>query len=209
MIKHLSLVLMLCICTTFVSCNNKNNVSEKSTSSLEQVETSDENLLVEDFSKFSFLDNTYEKNEDIRLLEEGTEIFNAKNGQDYIRGKYFEGDFAIDLVTKYLEGNMDIYNYLYSEVEINNNVILMSNEEKQRLIESQQFLKEQMEIQEGQPIYFKLDKLIYNGQVNENNNELEFEVRGFISAYSDYFASISSFPVTVCIDKDRVYGNIN
>ena len=64
-----------------------------------------------------------------------------------------------------------------------------------------------MGIGEGEPIYYKLDEVVYNGQLEDGG--ISLEIRGFISAYEGYFASISTFNVTVYKVGDTLYGIIS
>ena len=204
-----AIILSMIILTMIqVGCSNKNDVNTNNEQVIEEV-NSDADTIEEDYTVFNSLDNTYEKNEDVTLYEYGEEVFNNVIDNPYERGKFMEVDYANDFIEKYLAGDERIYDYLITiddkyEIGYRNS----TDDEKNRLKESLQFLREQMYLNTEEPVYFKLSKVSYEGKVEGIENSIILNVTGNVSADNINFLSLSKFTITIVQNKDKLLVNI-
>lgn len=203
--KKAIILSMMIITILQVGCSNKGKESINSN----VVITEEDNIVEENYTLFNSLGNVYEKNEDLTLHENGEEIFNSIIDIPYERGKFMEIDYANDFIEKYLSGDKSIYDYLIDiddkyEIGYNN----ANDEDINRLNESLQFLREQMYLGDEDPIYFKISKVSYDGQVEGIKDSIILNVSGYISADNINFLSLSKFTVTIVPEKDRLLVNI-
>ncbi|MEN8075657.1 hypothetical protein ABFP60_01775 [Clostridioides difficile] len=162
----------------------------------------------EKITTFTALGKTYESSKDIMQFNEGDKIYDRLNGNPHVSGEYKEIDFALDLLTEYLAKNQDAYNYIVSEWDSNSDEVqLISAEDKERLVEEANFLGEQFMLNAEDPIYFKLDKVIVQEKLEEDN-AVALELRGHLSATNDNFRPLGTFTVTVYNKGDKLYGSI-
>lgn len=202
----LALLMLLTGCSNNIKEENNNTVENN----VEESQGVNEDEQEKVYSEFEGLGKLYTVNKNIVELEDGTQIYDNWGETPYIYGEYLEVDFAVDLITEYLLGNDGIYaNVIESFDGESEDVALISEGEKERLVESTDFLREQMGIEAGGPIYFNLNKVIYNGKVGEDSLGVSIEIRGHISAYQGYYASISTFTVEVYKKNGKLYGIIS
>ena len=207
------MVLGLIIVNIFtIGCSNKSidkvdNI-EKQEVYTEVVGTEEEKV-EKVYTSFNLLDNVYEKNEDITLFEIGKEVFNNIGDNPYERNKFMEVDYANDIIEKYLSGDESIYNYLITiDDEGESGFKEATDDERNRLKESLQFLREQMYLSNDEPVYFRLSKVSYNGQADGIENSIVLDVSGHISVDNINFLSLAKFTVTLVEDRDKLLVNI-
>ena len=210
------IVLGLIIVNIFtIGCSNKSidkvdNIEKQEvyTEVVDVVDTEEEKV-EEVYTSFNLLDNVYEKNEDITLFEIGKEVFNNIGDNPYERNKFMEVDYANDIIEKYLSGYESIYNYLITiDHKSESGFKEATDDERNRLKESLQFLREQMYLSNDEPVYFRLSKVSYNGQADGIENSIVLDVSGHISADNINFLSLAKFTVTIVECKDKLLVNI-
>ena len=139
---------------------------------------------------------------------EGDKIYDRMNDYPHVYGEYKEIDFASDLLTEYLHKNPKVYNYIVSEWnEDSDEVKLITGEDKERIEENVNFLGEQFGLSNEDPVYFQLDKVILQNK-NENDNIVELELRGYLSATDGNYRPLGTFTVIVYTKGDKLYGSI-
>lgn len=206
--KKIIILIMLIITILKVGCS-KNDAENINSNEILIEENSEQDKAEENYVVFNSLNNFYEKNEDLKLYEKGEEVFNNIIDIPYERGKFMEVDYANDFIEKYLFGDENIYDYL---INIDKNYEIgykkSTNDEKNRLNESLQFLRKQMYLGEQEPIYFKISKVSYEGQVDGINDSIILNISGHISADNINFLSLIKFTVTILPEKDKLLINI-
>lgn len=161
-----------------------------------------------EYTVFNALGKSYESSKNIYELNEGDKIYDDMNGYPHLQGEYKEIDFAIDLLTEYLHKNSEAYNYIVSDWDSNSeDVVLIADEEKERVMENANFLGEQFGLSNEDPVYFKLDKVILQSK-NENDSIVELELRGYLSATDGNYRPLGTFTVTVYTKDDKLYASI-
>lgn len=204
-----AIILSIIIITILqVGCSNNGNEIINS-NDISTEENKKEDVVEENYTVFNSLDNVYEKNEDLTLYEEGEEVFNNVIDNPYERGKFMEVDYANDFIEKYLSGDKSIYDYL---IDIDDNYEIgykkSTDDERNRLKESLQFLREQMYLGNEDPIYFRISKVSYEGQAEGIKDSIILNVSGHISADNINFLSLTKFTVTIVPEKDKLLVNI-
>ena len=206
--KKTIILSMIIITILQVGCSNKDTETINS-NEIRTEENNKEDIVEENYTVFNSLDNVYEKNKDLTLREKGEEIFNNIIDIPYERGKFMEIDYANDFIEKYLSGDKSVYDYL---IDIDDNYEIgykkSTDDERNRLNESLQFLREQMYLGDEDPIYFKISKVSYEGQVDGIKNSIILNVGGHISADNINFLSLTKFTVTIVPEKDKLLINI-
>ena len=206
--KKTIILSMIIITILQVGCSNKDTETINS-NDIRTEENKKEDVVEENYTVFNSLDNVYEKNEDLTLREKGEEIFNSIIDIPYERGKFMEIDYANDFIEKYLSGDKSVYDYL---IDIDDNYEIgykkSTDDERNRLNESLQFLREQMYLGDEDPIYFKISKVSYEGQVDGIKDSIILNVGGYISADNINFLSLTKFTVTIVPEKDKLLINI-
>lgn len=206
--KKTIILSMIIITILQVGCSNKDTETINS-NEIRTEENNKEDIVEENYTVFNSLGNVYEKNEDLTLREKGEEIFNSIIDIPYERGKFMEIDYANDFIEKYLSGDKSIYDYL---IDIDDNYEIgykkSTDDERNRLNESLQFLREQMYLGDEDPIYFKISKVSYEGQVDGIKDSIILNVGGYISADNINFLSLTKFTVTIVQEKDKLLINI-
>lgn len=204
-----AIILSMIILTMIqVGCSSENNANTNSEQVIEEV-NNDENTIEENYTVFNSLDNTYEKNEDLTLYEYGEEVFNNIIDNPYERGRFMEVDYAYDFIERYLAGDESIFDYLImidDKYEIGYRD--STDDEKNRLKESLQFLREQMYLNTEEPVYFRLSKVSYEGKVEGIENSIILNITGHVSADNINFLSISKFTITIVPNKDKLLINV-
>lgn len=199
---------MIIITILQVGCSNKDTETINS-NDIRTEENNKEDIVEENYTVFNSLGNVYEKNEDLTLREKGEEIFNSIIDIPYERGKFMEIDYANDFIEKYLSGDKSVYDYL---IDIDDNYEIgykkSTDDKRNRLNESLQFLREQMYLGDEDPIYFKISKVSYEGQVDGIKDSIILNVGGYISADNINFLSLTKFTVTIVQEKDKLLINI-
>ncbi|MBC5627540.1 hypothetical protein H8S20_01390 [Clostridium sp. NSJ-6] len=206
--KKTIILSMIIITILQVGCSNKDTETINS-NEIRTEENNKEDIVEENYTVFNSLGNVYEKNEDLTLREKGEEIFNSIIDIPYERGKFMEIDYANDFIEKYLSGDKSVYDYL---IDIDDNYEIgykkSTDDERNRLNESLQFLREQMYLGDEDPIYFKISKVSYEGQVDGIKDSIILNVGGYISADNINFLSLTKFTVTIVPEKDKLLINI-
>lgn len=206
--KKTIILSMIIITILQVGCSNKDTETINS-NEIRTEENNKEDIVEENYTVFNSLGNVYEKNEDLTLREKGEEIFNIIIDIPYERGKFMEIDYANDFIEKYLSGDKSVYDYL---IDIDDNYEIgykkSTDDERNRLNESLQFLREQMYLGDEDPIYFKISKVSYEGQVDGIKDSIILNVGGYISADNINFLSLTKFTVTIVPEKDKLLINI-
>lgn len=206
--KKTIILSMIIITILQVGCSNKDTETINS-NEIRTEENNKEDIVEENYTVFNSLGNVYEKNEDLTLREKGEEIFNSIIDIPYERGKFMEIDYANDFIEKYLSGDKSVYDYL---IDIDDNYEIgykkSTDDERNRLNESLQFLREQMYLGDEDPIYFKISKVSYEGQVDGIKDSIILNVGGYISADNINFLSLTKFTVTIVQEKDKLLINI-
>ncbi|SCJ53835.1 Uncharacterised protein [uncultured Clostridium sp.] len=206
--KKAIILSMIIITILQVGCSNKEKETINSNEIITE-ENNKENIVEENYTEFNSLGNVYEKNEELTLYEKGEEIFNNIMGLPYERGRFMEVDYANDFIEKYLSGDKSIYDYL---IDIDNSYEIgykkSTDEVRNRLNESLQFLREQMYLGDEDPIYFRISKVSYEGQVDVIKDSIVLNVGGYISADNINFLSLTKFTVTIVPEKDKLLVHI-
>ena len=206
--KKTIILSMIIITILQVGCSNKDTETINS-NEIRTEENNKEDIVEENYTVFNSLGNVYEENEDLTLREKGEEIFNSIIDIPYERGKFMEIDYANDFIEKYLSGDKSVYDYL---IDIDDNYEIgykkSTDDERNRVNESLQFLREQMYLGDEDPIYFKISKVSYEGQVDGIKNSIILNVGGYISADNINFLSLTKFTVTIVPEKDKLLINI-
>lgn len=188
------------------SSNNNNAVNSNDNTNNEIVETEEAVEEPKVYTQFTALGKIYESSKDINMLNNGDLIYHDYGDIPYVEGEYKEVDFGLNLLTEYLAKNKGVYDFIVSEWDnASDEVKLISGEEKENVMENVQFLGEQFEVGENDPIYFKVDKVILQEKLE---NQVTLEFRGYLSATNGNFRPLGTFTVTVYTKEDRLYGSI-
>lgn len=194
---------------TGCSVNNNNQAnSENNNTAIE--ENIEENIEEETtvYTVFNALGKNYESSKNIYEVNEGDKIYDQMNEYPHVYGEYKEIDFASDLLTEYLHKNPDAYNYIVSNWDSSSEEVeLIADEEKERVMENANFLGEQFGLSNEDPVYFKLDKVILQSK-NEEEGIVELELRGYLSATDGNYRPLGTFTITVYTKDDKLYGSI-
>ena len=202
--KKIIYTLLLLLLLTGCADNNKSELNKDNNQDVIE-ENNDKPI---EYTKFTALDKVYEENKNIMDLNEGDKIYDRMNDYPHVYGEYKEIDFASDLLTEYLHKNPKVYNYIVSEWnEDSDEVKLITGEDKERIEENVNFLGEQFGLSNEDPVYFQLDKVILQNK-NENDNIVELELRGYLSATDGNYRPLGTFTVTVYTKEDKLYGSI-
>lgn len=189
-----------------VGCSDskdENSIEENNVNVIEEIEEKHE------YITFNSLGNIYSRNEDITIYSEGDEVFNEESDNPYANGRYMEVDFAKDLIERYLQGDESIFDYLVTiDDSSEEGFTSCTNDEKNVLKENLNFLREQMYLQDGDPVYFRLSKVNYEGSAKGIENSIVLKVTGHLSVDNSFFASLSQFTVTVIQKEDKLLANI-
>lgn len=204
--KNIICVIIMLGLLTGCSSNNNNDVNINDNTNNEIVEIEDAVEEPKVYTQFTALGKIYESSKDINTLNNGDLIYHDYGDIPYVEGEYKEVDFGLNLLTEYLAKNQGVYDFIVSEWDsTSDEVNLISGEEKERIIENVQFLGEQFELGENDPIYFKVDKVILQEKLEE---QVTLEFRGYLSATNGNFRPLGTFTVTVYTKEDKLYGSI-
>lgn len=201
------MICIMAILSLLTGCAANNEVNNNGNNEEVKIE---ENIASEPekITTFTALGKNYESAKDIMQFNEGDKIYDRLNGNPHVSGEYKEIDFALDLLTEYLAKNQDAYNYIVSDWDSSSDEVqLISGEDKERLVEEANFLGEQFMLNVEDPVYFKLDKVILQEKLEEDN-AVALELRGHLSATNDNFRPLGTFTVTVYNKGDKLYGSI-
>lgn len=202
--KKIIYTLLLLLLLTGCTDNNKSELNKDNNQDVIE-ENNDKPI---EYTQFTALDKVYEENKNIMDLNEGDKIYDRMNDYPHVYGEYKEIDFASDLLTEYLHKNPKVYNYIVSEWnEDSDEVKLITGEDKERIEENVNFLGEQFGLSNEDPVYFQLDKVILQNK-NENDNIVELELRGYLSATDGNYRPLGTFIVIVYTKGDKLYGSI-
>lgn len=202
--KKIIYALLLLLLLTGCTDNNKSELNNDNNQDVIE-ENNDKPI---EYTQFTALDKVYEENKNIMDLNEGDKIYDRMNDYPHVYGEYKEIDFASDLLTEYLHKNPKVYNYIVSEWnEDSDEVKLITGEDKERIEENVNFLGEQFGLSNEDPVYFQLDKVILQNK-NENDNIVELELRGYLSAIDGNYRPLGTFTVIVYTKGDKLYGSI-
>ena len=197
---------MLGLLTGCSSNNNDLNSNNNTNNEVLEVENTLEETTV--YTQFTALGKVYESTKDINQYNEGDTIYDNMSEPQYIQGEYKEVDFALELLTEYLAKNQGVYDFIVSDWNSDSDEVeLISGDEKQNSIDEVNFLGEQFMLNDEDPIYFKLGKVILQ-EKNEENNSFALELRGYLSATNGNFRPLGTFTVTVYTKEDKLYGSI-
>lgn len=200
--KKIIYALLLLLLLTGCTDNNKSELNKDNNQDVIE-ENNDKPI---EYTQFTALDKVYEENKNIMDLNEGDKIYDRMNDYPHVYGEYKEIDFASDLLTEYLHKNPKVYNYIVSEWnEDSDEVKLITGEDKERIEENVNFLGEQFGLSNEDPVYFQLDKVILQ---NKNENIVELELRGYLSATDGNYRPLGTFTVIVYTKGDKLYGSI-
>ena len=200
--KKIIYALLLLLLLTGCTDNNKSELNKDNNQDVIE-ENNDKPI---EYTQFTALDKVYEENKNIMDLNEGEKIYDRMNDYPHVYGEYKEIDFASDLLTEYLHKNPKVYNYIVSEWnEDSDEVKLITGEDKERIEENVNFLGEQFGLSNEDPVYFQLDKVILQ---NKNENIVELELRGYLSATDGNYRPLGTFTVIVYTKGDKLYGSI-
>lgn len=208
--KRIILIIAIVALLTGCATNNEVNNNSNNEENIVEEKTADENIIDEPevITVFTALGKTYESTKDITQFNEGDKIYDRLNGNEHVVGEYKEIDFALDLLTEYLAKNQDVYNYVVSDWDSSSEEVeLISGEAKDRLVDEANFLGEQFMLNDEDPIYFKLDKVILQEKLEEDN-AIAIELRGHLSPTNDNFRPLGTFTITVYSKGDKLYGSI-
>lgn len=201
------MICIMAILSLLTGCAANNEVNNNGNNEEVKIE---ENIASEPekITTFTALGKNYESAKDIMQFNEGDKIYDRLNGNPHVSGEYKEIDFALDLLTEYLAKNQDAYNYIVSDWDSSSDEVqLISGEDKERLVEEANFLGEQFMLNVEDPVYFKLDKVILQEKLEEDN-AVALELRGHLSATNDNFRPLGTFTVTVYNKGGKLYGSI-
>lgn len=202
--KKIIYALLLLLLLTGCTDNNKSELNKDNNQDVIE-ENNDKPI---EYTQFTALEKVYEENKNIMDLNEGDKIYDRMNDYPHVYGEYKEIDFASDLLTEYLHKNPKVYNYIVSEWnEDSDEVKLITGEDKERIEENVNFLGEQFGLSNEDPVYFQLDKVILQNK-NENDNIVELELRGYLSATDGNYRLLGTFTVIVYTKGDKLYGSI-
>ena len=197
---------MLGLLTGCSSNNNDLNSNNNTNNEVVEVENTVEEPTV--YTQFTALGKIYESTKDINQYNEGDTIYDNMSEPQYVQGEYKEVDFALELLTEYLAKNQGVYDFIVSDWNSDTDEVeLISGDEKQSSIDEVNFLGEQFMLNDEDPIYFKLGKVILQ-EKNEENNSFALELRGYLSATNGNFRPLGTFTVTVYTKEDKLYGSI-
>lgn len=203
--KIICVIIMLGLLTGCSSNNNNDvNINDNTNNEIVEIEDAVEEPKV--YTQFTALGKIYESSKDINTLNNGDLIYHDYGDIPYVEGEYKEVDFGLNLLTEYLAKNQGVYDFIVSGWDsTSDEVNLISGEEKERIIENVQFLGEQFELGENDPIYFKVDKVILQEKLED---QVTLEFRGYLSATNGNFRPLGTFTVTVYTKEDKLYGSI-
>ena len=197
---------MLGLLTGCSSNNNDVNSNDNINNEIVEVENIVEEPKV--YTQFTALGKIYESSKDINILNDGDLIYHDYGDIPYVEGEYKEVDFGLNLLTEYLAKNQGVYDFIVSDWNSDSDEVeLISGDEKQNSIDEVNFLGEQFMLNDEDPIYFKLGKVILQ-EKNEENNSFALELRGYLSATNGNFRPLGTFTVTVYTKEDKLYGSI-
>ncbi len=203
--KIICVIIMLGLLTGCSSNNNNDvNINDNTNNEIVEIEDAVEEPKV--YTQFTALGKIYESSKDINTLNNGYLIYHDYGDIPYVEGEYKEVDFGLNLLTEYLAKNQGVYDFIVSGWDsTSDEVNLISGEEKERIIENVQFLGEQFELGENDPIYFKVDKVILQEKLED---QVTLEFIGYLSATNGNFRPLGTFTVTVYTKEDKLYGSI-
>lgn len=126
-------------------------------------------------TEFNALGNTYIGNKGYEDFNANDEIVNSSN---YVQNEYKEIDFAIDLVSQHLLGNVGVYDYLVSSDENGNVIPLTDNDRAHIEKDLYSFKVEQYGVYEDTPLYFNF---MYAQFLGYDGDGVKLYIRGHIS----------------------------
>ena len=150
--------------------SNNNDVNNDTNNGVIEVENIVEQPKV--YTQFTALGKTYESSKDINTLNDGDLIYHDYGDIPYVEGEYKEVDFGLNLLTEYLAKNQGVYDFIVSSWDsTSDKVQLISGEEKESIMQNVYFLGEQFEVGEDDPIYFKIDKVILQQKLEDQDRK--------------------------------------
>ena len=137
-----------------------------------------DNIAEETNSEFNALGNTYIGNKSYEGFNTNDEIVNSNN---YVQNEYKEIDFAIDLVSQHLLGNIGVYDYLVSSDE-DGNIIPLTDDDRSHIEKDlYSFKVEQYGVYEDTPLYFNF---MYAQFLGYDGEGVKLYIRGHVSGFA-------------------------
>ena len=137
-----------------------------------------DNIAEETNSEFNALGNTYIGNKGYEDFNANDEIVNSSN---YVQNEYKEIDFAIDLVSQHLLGNIGVYDYLVSSDE-DGNIIPLTDDDRSHIEKDlYSFKVEQYGVYEDTPLYFNF---MYAQFLGYDGEGVKLYIRGHVSGFA-------------------------
>ena len=137
-----------------------------------------DNIAEETNSEFNALGNTYIGNKGYEDFNANDEIVNSSN---YVQNEYKEIDFAIDLVSQHLLGNIGVYDYLVSSDEDGNIIPLTDDDRSHIERDLYSFKVEQYGVYEDTPLYFNF---MYAQFLGYDGEGVKLYIRGHVSGFA-------------------------
>lgn len=201
----LSLSFNLSSCSLF-KINSENKTTTEDEQLLDETNKDDKPVKT---TNFEALNKTYSANGDISSIKVGTNIYDDQQGLNYTEGEYKELDFAKDLLYLYLNEDSSVYNYLVSiDSNTEKEYVSITNEDKEKLIKDLNSLRNQMELNPGEEMVVRLDRVTYEGPNSETNTGSSFKIRVAISRVGATVVPWNYFNVTVFEDGNKLYAHL-
>lgn len=140
-------------------------------------ESESDDIAEETNSEFNALGNTYIGDKGYEGFNTNDEIVNSNN---YVQNEYKEIDFAIDLVSQHLLGNIGVYDYLVSSDEDGNIIPLTDDDRSHIERDLYSFKVEQYGVYEDTPLYFNF---MYAQFLGYDGEGVKLYIRGHVSGF--------------------------
>ncbi|MBS5949338.1 MAG: hypothetical protein KIC47_03305 [Clostridium sp.] len=201
----LSLSFNLTSCSLFKETPTDTNVVENPVKE-DETPKEDEPIKITDFEA---LNKVYTSTKDMSLINIGDDIYDDRKGISHIAGEYKEMDFIKDLLYLYLNEDQSVFSVLVSiDTNTEKGYIPITNEDKEKLIKDLNSLREQMELNPGEEMVVRLDKVTYEGPNSKTNTGSSFKIRAAVSRVGATVVPWNYFTVTVFEDGNKLYAHL-
>lgn len=204
--KLASLFILIVFIITLVGCNGEGinkDIQKEEVSQEEQSETIEKTPVI---TSFEALGKSYSSTKELSEVEKFTDIYDDQISNSYAPGEYKELDFANDLLRAYVNQDQEVYNYLVSfDGDSESGIVPITEEDKIKLQKDLESLRGQMELEDGETMVIKLDKVTYQGKSSKTNSGVSFKIRVAISAVGDQTAAWNYHTVEVFEEGNKLF----
>lgn len=90
-------------------------------------------------------------------------LFNIDEDKPYVKGDYAEVDFALDLLTRYLNNDKTVYDLIVSYDDSYQKLVPVNEEDKKQLEKNLKSMQTQLEVDETTKIETEIQEVYFNG----------------------------------------------